>query len=191
MHRPTGMPAPSEAPSASPRLMNECCSPRTLSPRPRHVSATCTCANLRNQYVPAGNTTGRPSRQRSRALVYAATNARLRSTASIRAHLLRVATRGRRFRRSSWLSENEPRLGLPTNLGYLQKLSRLARRVGPLRTDYRRANRGVRSGREVPGRPPRRRGYRPPPGGYRHGNLESPAGRAAARRGRRQFIART
>ena len=45
-----------------------------------------------------------PFRQRSRALAYSTTNARLRSSASIRAHLHRVATRGRRFRRGSTLA---------------------------------------------------------------------------------------
>ena len=67
------------------------------------TSATDTYANLRSQYVPAGNSTGTPSRHRSRALAYAAANARSRRSASIRAHLLRDATRGRRFRRGSWL----------------------------------------------------------------------------------------
>ena len=44
-----------------------------------------------------------PFRQRSGALVYTTTNARSHSSASIRAHLLRVATPGRRFRRGSTL----------------------------------------------------------------------------------------
>ena len=44
------------------------------------------------------------TRQRARAVAYSTANARLRSSASIRAHLLRVATRGRRFRRGSQLA---------------------------------------------------------------------------------------
>jgi hypothetical protein len=46
----------------------------------------------------------RLSCHRSRALAYSTANARLRSSASIRAHLLRVASLGRRFRRGSLLA---------------------------------------------------------------------------------------
>jgi len=45
----------------------------------------------------AGNTAATPFRQRSRALAYSTTNARLRISASIRAHLHRVATRDADF----------------------------------------------------------------------------------------------
>jgi hypothetical protein len=48
--------------------------------------------------------TGMPFRHRSRAMAYSRTNARLRSSASIRAHLFRPATCGRRFRRGSTLA---------------------------------------------------------------------------------------
>lgn len=50
---------------------------------------------------PGGNTAGMLSRHAARAVVYASTNARLRSSASIRAHLFWAATRGRRFLRGS------------------------------------------------------------------------------------------
>ena len=83
-----------------------CCA-RTSAPRTSwrdHVWSTGTDANRWSQYVPGGNTAGSPVRHRSRALAYSVANARLRSSASTRAHLLRPATRGRRFRRGSTLA---------------------------------------------------------------------------------------
>jgi hypothetical protein len=71
--------------------------------RPRHVATTGTDANSVSQYVPGGNTAAAPARQRSRALAYSIANNRLRSSASTRAHLLRLATPGRRLRRGSRL----------------------------------------------------------------------------------------
>ena len=74
-----------------------------VTPARVHVSTTGTgtYANRRSQYVPGGNTTWTPCRHCWRAAMYSRTKARLRSSASIRAHLLGAATRGRRFRRGS------------------------------------------------------------------------------------------
>ena len=48
---------------------------------------------------------GEACRQRSRAAAYSTAKLRLRASASIRAHLLRVATRGPRFRRGSTVAD--------------------------------------------------------------------------------------
>ena len=94
----------------APEILIEVSTARSRSPRQprcrwtRHASSTATDANRWSQYVPGGNTAEMPFRQRLRALAYSTVNARLRSSASIRAHLFRDATRARRFRRGSTLA---------------------------------------------------------------------------------------
>lgn len=84
---------------------------------------------------PAGNITATPVRQASRANRHAMTNPRLRSNASIRAHLLRAATRGRRFSaaaRDSWGGRATTARGRPPTTHTLAG-ALLLRRVPPPR----------------------------------------------------------
>jgi hypothetical protein len=91
------MRGPFEAPQVASNRHPCHCQP-AITPSRSHVSATGpgTYANRRSQDVPGGNSTWTPSRPGA-----PCSPARRRSSASICAHSLGAATRGRRFRRGS------------------------------------------------------------------------------------------